>query len=131
MPQRDVSLILMRQLASGLAVPTLIVDGEGDLLFFNESAERLLGQRFDEVGEILGTERTRVFSVRDEQGDPVTEDREPLNVAMRERRAVHRRVIARGFDGFDHNVEVTAFPLLGAGDHVIGGVAMFWERKTQ
>jgi PAS domain-containing protein len=131
MPQHDVSLILMRQLASGLAVPTLIVDGEGDLLFFNESAERLLGQRFDEVGEILGSERTRFFSVRDEQGDPVTEDREPLNVAMRERRAVHRRVIARGFDGFDRNVEVTAFPLLGAGDHVIGGVAMFWERKTQ
>ena len=131
MPQRDVSLILMRQLASGLAVPTLIVDGDGDLLFFNESAERLLGQRFDEVGEILGTERTRVFSVRDELGDPVTEDREPLNVAMRERRAVHRRVIARGFDAMDHNMEVTAFPLLGAGDHVIGGVAMFWERKTQ
>jgi PAS domain-containing protein len=130
MPQRDVSLILMRQLASGLAVPTLIVDGEGDLLFFNESAEQLLGQRFDEVGEIRGDERTRVFSVRDEQGNPVPEDSEPLNVAMRERRAVHRRVLFRGLDGVDRNVEVTAYPLLGAGGHVIGGVAMFWERKT-
>jgi PAS domain-containing protein len=120
----------MRQLASGLAVPTLIVDGEGDLLFFNESAEQLLGQRFDEVGEVLGDERTRVFAVRDEQGNPVSEESEPLNVAMRERRPVHRRVIGRGFDGVDRNVEVTAYPLLGAGGHVIGGVAMFWERKT-
>ena len=28
-------------------------------------------------------------------------------------------------------IEVTAFPLLGAGGHLIGGVAMFWERKSQ
>src|SRR5215510_11729493 len=86
MAQRDISLILMRQLASGLAVPTLIVDAAGDLLFFNEPAELLLGQRFDEVGEVAGSERTRVFSVRDEHGDPVTEANEPLNVAMSERR---------------------------------------------
>ena len=33
MPQRDVGLILMRQLASGLAVPMLLSDEKGDLLF--------------------------------------------------------------------------------------------------
>jgi hypothetical protein len=37
----------------------------------------------------------------------------------------------RGFDGEYHEVEVTAFPLLGGGGHLIGGVAMFWERKKQ
>ena len=130
MPQRDVSLILMRQLASGLAVPTFIVDASGDLLFFNEPAELLLGQRFDEVGDVLGVDRARVFSVREEDGQAVTGEREPLEVAMRERRAVHRRVIVRGFDGMDRNVEVMSFPLLGAGGGVIGGVAMFWERKS-
>ena len=25
---------------------------------------------------------------------------------------------------------MTAFPLLGGGGHLIGGVAMFWERKN-
>jgi PAS domain-containing protein len=131
MAQRDISLILMRQLASGLAVPTFIVDAAGDMLFFNEPAELLLGQRFDEVGEVLGPDRARVFAVREEDGQPVTDDREPLNVAMHERRAVHRRVIVRGLDGIDRNVEVMTFPLLGAGGGVIGAVAMFWERRAQ
>jgi PAS domain-containing protein len=129
MAQRDVGLILMRQLASGLAVPTLLADETGDLLFFNEAAEVLLGQRFDEVDELARGERTRMFHFRDEQGADLPDDQVPLAVAMRELRPVHRRVIGRGFDGVDHNVEITAFPLLGAGGHLIGAVAMFWERR--
>jgi hypothetical protein len=35
----------------------------------------------------------------------------------------------RGFDGGDLEIEVTAFPLLGGGGHLIGAVAMFWARK--
>jgi PAS domain-containing protein len=129
MAQRDVGLILMRQLASGLDVPTLIADEAGDLLFFNEPAEQLLGRRFDEVGEASRDDRIRVFAFRDEDGNSLPADQVPLNVAMRELRPVHRRVIGRGFDGVDRKVEITAFPLLGAGGHLIGGVAMFWERK--
>jgi hypothetical protein len=34
-----------------------------------------------------------------------------------------------GFDGANHEIEVTAFPLLGGGGHLIGAVAMFWARK--
>lgn len=131
MTQRDVGLILMRQLASGLAVPTLIADETGDMLFFNEPAELLLGQRFDETRDIQRGEFTQLFALRDDQGNPLPEDQVPLNVAMRELRAVHRRVTGRGFDGVDRNYEITAFPLLGAGGHLIGGVAMFWERKQQ
>lgn len=120
----------MRQLASGLAVPVLIADETGDLLFFNEPAEILLGQRFDEVGEVSGRDRSRVFAVRDVDGEPLPPESDPLTVAMSEMRAVHRWVIASGFDGIDRKLEVTAFPLLGAGGHLIGGVAMFWERKS-
>lgn len=128
MPQRDVGLILMRQLAAGLAVPMLIADETGDLLFFNEPAERLLGQRFDEVGDMPLDVRRQLFAFRDEQGHPLPDDQPPLVVALREQRPVHRRVWARGFDGRDREVEVTAFPLLGGGGHLIGGVAMFWAR---
>jgi hypothetical protein len=129
MPQREVGLILIRQLASGMAVPMLIADETGDLLFFNEPAEMLLGQRFDEIGEMPLDQRRRIFSFRDEQGTPLPDDQPPLVVALRERRPVHRRVWARGFDGLDRELEVTAFPLLGGGGHLIGGVAMFWARK--
>ncbi|MEA2677458.1 MAG: hypothetical protein QOJ81_1599 [Chloroflexota bacterium] len=129
MPQRDVGLILVRQLASGLAVPMLLADEAGDLLFFNEAAETLLGQRFDDVGELHLKERQAIFAFRDENGLPLTVEQTPLVVALNERRPVHRRVWMRGFDGGDNEVEVTAFPLLGGGGHLIGAVAMFWARK--
>jgi PAS domain-containing protein len=128
MPQRDIELILFRQLASSLAVPILLVDEKGDLLFFNEPAELLLGQRFDEVGEMPLEERRRAFAFRDQQGNPLPDDQPPLVVALREQRPVHRLVSLRGFDGVYRALEVTAFPLLGAGGHLIGGVVMFWER---
>jgi PAS domain-containing protein len=129
MPQRDVELILVRQLATALAVPMLIADEAGDLIFFNESAEELLGQRFDEIGDMPLDRRRRVFGFRDEHGHPLPDDQPPLIVALRERRPVHRRVRMFGFDGVDRAVEVTAFPLVGPGGHLIGGVAMFWERR--
>jgi len=127
MAQRDIELILFRQLASSLAVPILLADERGDLLYFNEPAEQLLGMRFDEVGELPLEQRRNAFAFRDEGGAALTGD-PPLVVALTEQRPVHRRVSLRAFDGVYRAIEVTAFPLLGAGGHLIGGVAMFWER---
>jgi PAS domain-containing protein len=129
MPQRDIGLILMRQLASGLAVPVWLSDERGELLFFNEPAENLLAQRFDDVGTLSLDDARRILSFRDADGESLPADQTPLLVALRERRPVHRRLGIRGLDGRDHEIEVTAFPLLGGGGHLIGGVAMFWERK--
>jgi PAS domain-containing protein len=130
MPQREIELILFRQLASSLAVPILLADESGDLLFFNEPAEVLLGKRFDDVGEMPLEERRRAFAFRDPQGDPLPDDQPPLVVALRERRPVHRLVSLRAFDGVYRALEVTAFPLLGPGGHLIGGVVMFWEKRS-
>ena len=128
MAQRDIGLILTRQLASGLAVPVWLSDERGDLLFFNEAAEKLLAQRFDDVGTLSLDDARRILSFRDTDGNALPADQTPLLVALRERRPVHRRLAIRGLDGRDHEIEVTAFPLLGGGGHLIGGVAMFWER---
>jgi hypothetical protein len=89
----------------------------------------LLGQRFDDVGDMPLERRRRIFNFRDASGNPIPDDQPPLVVALRERRPVHRRVFMRGFDGADREIEVTAFPLLGAGGHLTGGVVMFWARK--
>jgi len=131
MPQRDIGLILMRQLAEGLAVPMILADEHGEMLFFNESAGRLLGSRFDDVGDLLISDARARLSFRDAEGNALPEDQAPLVVAQREQRPVHRRVTMRALDGQDHEVEITAFPLLGGGGHMIGGVVMFWERKKQ
>jgi len=109
----------------------LLVDETGDLLYFNEPAEVLLGQRFDEVGDMPLDRRRQVFAFRDDHGRPLPDDQPPLVVARREKRPVHRRVWMRGFDGIDRAIEVTAFPLLGGGGHLIGGVAMFWARRPE
>lgn len=131
MAQRDVGLILMRQLADGLAMPVWLSDGHGDLLFFNEAAEQLLGQRFDDVGSISLEDARRILSFRDVDGNELALDQTPLLVALRERRSVHRLLRINALDGRDHEIEVTAFPLLSGGGHLIGGVAMFWLRKKQ
>lgn len=128
MPQYDVGLILMRQLASGLAVPTILFEETGDLLFYNEPAAVLLGRRFEDIGELPLARTQGIFELRDEKG-PVAAEQVPAAVAMRERRPVHRMVWMSGLDGVERLVEVTAFPLLGGGGHLIGAVAMFWERK--
>src|SRR5690242_402652 len=99
MPQRDIGLILMRQLADGLAVPVWLSDERGDLLFFNEPAERLLGQRFDDAGNVSLDMARRILSFRDADGNTLPPDQTPLLVALREHRPVHRRVSMRGLDG--------------------------------
>jgi hypothetical protein len=131
MAQFDVGLILMRQLASGLAVPTIIFDDDGATLFYNDPASKLLGQPFEDIGELPLDRTQRIFELRDDKGTPVEADQVPAAVAMRERRPVHRMVWLNGFDHVDRLLEVTAFPLLGGGGHLIGAVAMFWERKSQ
>ena len=40
-----IQIILIRQLAGYLSVPLFLVDPEGDLLFYNEPAEGILGRR--------------------------------------------------------------------------------------
>ena len=129
MAQREVGLILMRQLAVGLSVPLWLSDEHGDLLYFNEAAEALLAQRFDDVGTLSLDEARRILLFRGADGNLLPADETPLLVALREHRPVHRRLRISGLDGRDREIEVTAFPLLGGGGHLIGGVAMFWERK--
>src|SRR5688572_19539401 len=98
MTQRDVGLILMRQLATGLAIPVWLCDEQGDLLFFNEPAENLLGQRFDDVGSVSLEDARRVLSFRDVDGRELAPDQAPLLVALRERRPVHRLLRIRALD---------------------------------
>ena len=68
MAQKAIELILMRQLASSLAMPIFLVDASGNLLFYNEPAEQLLGSRFDETGEMSMKEWSSLFA-------PIGEDR--------------------------------------------------------
>jgi PAS domain-containing protein len=91
---KPIQLILARQLASSLAVPILLVDTEGTLVFYNEPAELILDQRFDETGEIPADTWSKLFAVEDEERKPIAQEDRPTMLALSERQAV----LAHGVD---------------------------------
>jgi PAS domain S-box-containing protein len=127
MPQRPIEVILTRQLASTLAMPVFLVDTEGTLVFYNEPAEKVLGLRFEETGEMPAAEWARLWSPFDQDDSPLGEDRLPLMIAVAERRPVHSSFWIRGLDGARRHIEATAFPLTRTTDEVVGAVVIFWE----
>jgi len=127
MPQRDIELILMRQLASCLTLPIFIVGPDGTLIFYNEPAEAILGHRFEETGEMPAEEWAIIYTATDEADQPVPPERLPLTIALREGHPAHARLTIRGRDNIRRRIEITAFPLIGQAGRHLGAVAIFWE----
>lgn len=127
MSQREIEVILTRQLASYLAMPMFIVDPEGTLIFYNEAAESILGRRFEESGEMPASEWATAFTVTDEKGVPLPPEQQPLTVAFSERRPVHGRLWICGLDNVRRLIEATCFPLIGQAGRYLGAVAITWE----
>ena len=127
MPQREIEVILTRQLASCLILPIFIVDPDGTLVFYNEAAEAILGHRFEETGEMPAAEWTTAYTATDGDDEPLPPERLPLMIALQESRPAHARLVIRGLDNVRRQIEITAFPLLGQGGRHLGAVAIFWE----
>jgi PAS domain-containing protein len=126
--QQSVEMILVRQLASYLFVPVLVVDTTGTVIFYNEPAERILGVRFEETGRIDREEAERLVELsHDPTAGPEDLDR-PLDTALQQRRPVHaRRWLLRRADRVRLQVELTAFPIIDHEERLLGAMAMFWE----
>ena len=127
MPQHPVELILTKQLASYLAMPIFLVSTGGDLLYYNEPAEKLLGCRYDETGEMDLAMWSEGFNPTDDNGDPIERERIPLVIAVTQQQPAHDEFWIVGFDGVKRRLSVTAFPVLAQGGRNLGAVAIFWE----
>ena len=127
MAQKEIEVILFRQLASYLAMPIFIVDPDGGLVFYNEPAEAILGKRYEDTGEMPLEEWSVGFkpAVRGRRTES------PLKIALVERRPVHGRLSIRGLDGVRRNIAATAFPLFGQAGRFLGAAAIFWETSTK
>lgn len=126
--QKDLVLILCRDLASKLATPVAILDAEGTLVDFNEAAEKVLGQTFAETGELKREEWRPRFSPRDQEGRPVPLEEHPLGIVLSKRRPAHREFRIRRADGVERDLAVTAFPLYARRDEFLGAMAVFWQQ---
>ncbi len=127
MAQHEIEVILTRELASYLATAVFVVDPEGELIYYNEPAERLLGTRFDETGPMAMSDWTSMFSATDENDQPLKAEQLPLVAALQYGRPQHERFRIRGLDGGRRLIEVTAIPLLGQAGRFVGAAALFWE----
>lgn len=127
MSQKEVEVILTRQLASYLVMPIFIVDPAGNLLYYNEPAEVILSHRFEETGEMPVAEWSTIFEPTDASGAPVPAQELPLVIALRERRPAHKDFWIRGLDGKRRHLGVTAVPLVGQAERFLGALALFWE----
>lgn len=128
MAQEPIELILMRELADLLATPIFVVDGVGDLVFYNEPAEGLLGRRFEETGPMTADEWSTTFGpFSTDGGEPMPPAELPLVVALREGKASHETFDIRGLDGTSRHVAATAIPLLDSNGDLVGAAALFWE----
>lgn len=127
MSQQEIEVILARHLAEYLAMPIFIVNAVGDLIFYNEQAEAILGQTYNETGTMPASEWATVFQPVDREGSLIPPEELPLMIALSKRHPAHKLFWIQGLDGVSREIEVTAFPLIGQADRFLGAIAIFWE----
>jgi PAS domain-containing protein len=130
MSQQEIEVILARNLAEYLAMAIFIVDPAGDLLYYNEPAEAILGHRYDETGPMPASEWSTMFKPEDHEGRPIKPEELPLMIAMTKQHPAHKSLWIRGLDDIPRQIEVTAFPLTVQGERFLGAIAIFWETAT-
>lgn len=127
MVPKEVEMILARQLASYLVLPMFLVDPQGDLMYYNEPAEIILGVRYEETGSMPAARWSTIFSPMDEAGKALRPEDLPLIIALNLKRPAHSNFWIRGADRRQRHISVTAIPVIGQADRFLGAIAIFWE----
>jgi PAS domain-containing protein len=128
---KHLALIIARELASQLSTATFIADADGELVFYNEAAEGILGRTFAEAGAMPASEWPTLFRIESPDGTPVPLEELPGGIALMERRPAHGRICIVGLDGERRMISITAIPLFAHPTEVVGMVAHFWEEDDQ
>ncbi len=129
--QRHLILIVARDFASRLATAVFLVDPEGNAIYFNEAAERLLARPFIEGHGMPAGIWSTAFMPLDAQGEPIPFEELPLGIALTRKAPAHKAFQIRGLDGVVRSVAVTAFPLFAHTEEFVGAMAIFWEHAEE
>jgi PAS domain-containing protein len=127
--QKSLVLILAREFASNLAMPIYIADVDETLVYFNESAEKIAGRSFAEIGEMPVRQFTKMLLPRGGDGSEMSREETPGGIAYNERRPAHGSLRITGLDGSEREVATTALPLLGPDEEFHGIMVIFWEQE--
>ena len=129
--QKPLELILARNLITSISTPAFLVDTHGELVFYNEAAGVVLGRRFEESGRMRAEEWGSAFGPFDASGAPVPFEELPLTIALREGRPAHHRFRIHSTQGDEHDIEVSALPLVSTEGGFRGALAIFWPIDGQ
>jgi PAS domain-containing protein len=122
-----IEIILNRQLADCLAIPVFITDTTGNLLFYNEPAEDILGKRYEDTGEMPVEEWGTVFKNKDEDGQPLPPDELPLVKTLKNQLPYFKTFWIESLSGRTEKISVTSYPVIGRSGKFLGAVAIFWR----
>jgi PAS domain-containing protein len=125
--QKNLVLILAREFASKLATATFLTDESGDLVYYNEAAEELLGQPYAQMGELPAARWADLWAITDLEGSPLESEQTPGGRALLERRPVHFPVRITALDDVRRELSVTALPLFAHPGELVGMLAIFWQ----
>lgn len=131
MPQQEIEIVLSRNFAEQLTTAIFIVNPAGDLVYYNEPAENLLGTSYEETGTMSSSEWGTKFHPVDQNGESIPPQELPLLIAITQRRPAHNIFWIVDLDGNLREIEVTALPLIGRSGRLAGGMAVFWERSRE
>jgi PAS domain-containing protein len=129
--QKDVILILARELASNIATPMLVLDETGTIVFFNEPAEKILGAAFASIGEVSPEQYDSNWATTDPDGNELSLRQGPMARIVSDHAPAHRLIRVRGLDGVWHLIETTLYPLFASASRFVGAVGVFWELGTE
>ncbi|MBK5272758.1 MAG: hypothetical protein JJE22_17295 [Bacteroidia bacterium] len=127
----EIELILNRQLADCLSIPVFITDTVGNLIYYNEPAEELLGTRYDETGIMPVEMWSTIFKPMDEAGNFLPPDELPLVKTLKYINPYHKTFWIESLKGEAEKISVTSYPILGRAEKFLGAVAIFWKSKDE
>lgn len=127
----EIEIILNRQLADCLSIPVFITDTVGNLIFYNEAAEHVLGKRFEETGEMPVEEWSTVFKPLDNSDKPMAPEELPLVKTLTDQYPHHGSFQIISLKGEKQSISATAYPIISRSENFVGAVAIFWKQRQK
>ena len=127
--QRPLELILARNLLASLSTPAFLIDGRGEIAFYNDSAGDILGHRYEDTGPLAAENWTKTFGPFDDDGNAIPFQELDLTNALRGDRPAHSRFCIAAATG-QRRVEASGIPIVGAGGYR-GAMVGFWPEDEE
>jgi PAS domain-containing protein len=122
MPAQEIEFILSRQLAEYLSTPIALVDHDGKMIYYNESAEHIVGKRYNESGDIESREWDNRFFNDESFNASLNVLDIPFIKVLSMRHIMQGEYWMRNFEEINQKVLIVSVPLVGMAQRELGAI---------